>query len=83
VVAGVGQELVRQPGVYGVVEYAGRDLVERSPVSPVQNPDLDGHSIFYSMSNYWILKTEPSTYSFDHLVREKRGSGTVWPTRWP
>jgi predicted RNA-binding protein with PUA-like domain len=27
------------------------------------------------MPNYWILKTEPSTYSFDDLVREKR---TVW-----
>lgn len=27
------------------------------------------------MPNYWILKTEPSTYSFDALVREKR---TVW-----
>ncbi len=25
--------------------------------------------------NYWLLKTEPSTYSFDDLVREKR-------TRW-
>ncbi len=24
---------------------------------------------------YWILKTEPSTYSFDDLVREKR---TTW-----
>ena len=22
------------------------------------------------MPNYWILKTEPSTYSFDHLVKE-------------
>lgn len=27
------------------------------------------------MPNYWILKTEPSTYSFADLVREKRG---VW-----
>ncbi|MEP7325925.1 MAG: EVE domain-containing protein [Gemmatimonadota bacterium] len=26
------------------------------------------------MPNYWILKTEPSTYSFDHLVREKQGA---------
>jgi predicted RNA-binding protein with PUA-like domain len=25
--------------------------------------------------NYWILKTEPSTYSFDHLLRDRR---TVW-----
>jgi predicted RNA-binding protein with PUA-like domain len=25
--------------------------------------------------SYWILKTEPSTYSYDDLVREKR---TVW-----
>lgn len=27
------------------------------------------------MANHWILKTEPSTYGFDDLVREKRG---VW-----
>lgn len=27
------------------------------------------------MPNYWILKTEPTTYSFDDLQREKR---TVW-----
>ncbi len=27
------------------------------------------------MPNYWILKTEPTTYSFDDLVREKR---TAW-----
>ncbi|MGE0442912.1 MAG: EVE domain-containing protein [Gemmatimonadales bacterium] len=27
------------------------------------------------MPNYWLLKTEPETYSYDHLVREKRG---VW-----
>lgn len=27
------------------------------------------------MPNYWILKTEPSTYSFDDLVRERR---TTW-----
>ena len=25
--------------------------------------------------NYWILKTEPNTYSFDDLVRDRR---TVW-----
>jgi predicted RNA-binding protein with PUA-like domain len=25
--------------------------------------------------NYWLVKTEPSTYSFDDLVKEKR---TVW-----
>ena len=25
--------------------------------------------------NYWILKTEPSTYSFDDLVKERR---TTW-----
>jgi predicted RNA-binding protein with PUA-like domain len=25
--------------------------------------------------NYWILKTEPSTYSFDDLLRDRR---TVW-----
>lgn len=27
------------------------------------------------MANYWIVKTEPSTYSFDDLLRERR---TVW-----
>jgi predicted RNA-binding protein with PUA-like domain len=27
------------------------------------------------MPNYWVLKTEPSTYSYDDLVRDKR---TVW-----
>ncbi len=27
------------------------------------------------MPNYWILKTEPSTYSFDSLTRDHR---TVW-----
>jgi len=27
-------------------------------------------SIIPYMPNYWILKTEPSTYSFDHLVKE-------------
>jgi predicted RNA-binding protein with PUA-like domain len=27
------------------------------------------------MPNHWILKTEPSTYSFDDLTREKRA---VW-----
>jgi predicted RNA-binding protein with PUA-like domain len=27
------------------------------------------------MPGYWILKTEPSTYSFDDLVRERR---TTW-----
>lgn len=27
------------------------------------------------MPNYWILKTEPTTYSFDDLVRDRR---TVW-----
>jgi predicted RNA-binding protein with PUA-like domain len=27
------------------------------------------------MPSYWILKTEPSTYSFDDLVRDKRA---VW-----
>jgi predicted RNA-binding protein with PUA-like domain len=27
------------------------------------------------MPNYWILKTEPSTYSFDQLERDKT---TVW-----
>lgn len=27
------------------------------------------------MPNYWLLKTEPSTYGYDDLVREKRG---VW-----
>lgn len=27
------------------------------------------------MPNYWILKTEPSTYSFDDLLRDRR---TVW-----
>jgi predicted RNA-binding protein with PUA-like domain len=27
------------------------------------------------MPNYWILKTEPSTYSYDQLEREKRA---VW-----
>jgi predicted RNA-binding protein with PUA-like domain len=27
------------------------------------------------MPNFWILKTEPSTYSFDDLVRDRR---TVW-----
>jgi predicted RNA-binding protein with PUA-like domain len=27
------------------------------------------------MPNYWILKTEPSTYSFDRLVNERRA---VW-----
>jgi predicted RNA-binding protein with PUA-like domain len=27
------------------------------------------------MPNYWIVKTEPSTYSYDDLLREKR---TVW-----
>ncbi len=27
------------------------------------------------MPNYWILKTEPHTYSFDNLVRDRR---TVW-----
>ena len=27
------------------------------------------------MPNYWILKTEPSTYSFDRLVSERRA---VW-----
>lgn len=27
------------------------------------------------MPNYWILKTEPSTYSYDDLVKEQR---TVW-----
>jgi len=27
------------------------------------------------MPNYWIVKTEPSAYSFDDLVKEKR---TVW-----
>ena len=27
------------------------------------------------MPNYWILKTEPTTYGFDDLVREKR---TTW-----
>ncbi len=27
------------------------------------------------MPNYWILKTEPSTYAFADLVKEKRG---VW-----
>jgi predicted RNA-binding protein with PUA-like domain len=26
------------------------------------------------MPNYWILKTEPSTYSFNDLVKEKRGT---------
>lgn len=25
--------------------------------------------------NYWLLKTEPSVYSFDHLVKDKK---TVW-----
>lgn len=27
------------------------------------------------MSNHWLLKTEPSEYSFDDLLREKK---TVW-----
>ena len=27
------------------------------------------------MANYWIVKTEPSTYSYDDLERQKR---TVW-----
>ncbi len=27
------------------------------------------------MANYWILKTEPSTYSYDDLQREKK---TMW-----
>jgi predicted RNA-binding protein with PUA-like domain len=27
------------------------------------------------MPNYWILKTDTDTYSFDHLVRDRR---TVW-----
>ena len=27
------------------------------------------------MPNYWILKTEPSSYSFDRLVKERRA---VW-----
>ena len=27
------------------------------------------------MANYWILKTEPSTYSYDDLEREKQ---TMW-----
>ncbi len=27
------------------------------------------------MANYWIVKTEPSAYSFDDLLRERR---TVW-----
>lgn len=74
-VAGVAQELVGQPRFHGVVEHPGRDMVEDRSVILVQNPDLNGHGIFYSMPNYWILKTEPSTYSFDHLVKEKRG---VW-----
>lgn len=26
------------------------------------------------MSNHWLLKTEPSTYSFDDLVRDKRAT---------
>jgi predicted RNA-binding protein with PUA-like domain len=26
------------------------------------------------MPNYWILKTEPSTYSFDQLEREKKAT---------
>ncbi len=26
------------------------------------------------MPNYWIVKTEPSTYSFDQLEREKRAT---------
>ncbi|TFG43563.1 MAG: EVE domain-containing protein, partial [Gemmatimonadales bacterium] len=27
------------------------------------------------MSHYWLLKTEPSTYSFDDLERER---STTW-----
>jgi predicted RNA-binding protein with PUA-like domain len=26
------------------------------------------------MSHYWLLKTEPSTYSFDDLVRDKKAT---------
>ena len=31
----------------------------------------------------WLLKTEPTEYSYDDLEREKRGRWTVCATPWP
>jgi predicted RNA-binding protein with PUA-like domain len=38
-------------------------------------PSVAYPTYLVTMPNYWILKTEPTTYSFDDLRRERR---TVW-----
>jgi predicted RNA-binding protein with PUA-like domain len=39
------------------------------PAEKVQNQTKDGGAI---MPNYWLLKTEPGTYSYDNLERERK-----------